>query len=682
MQSFFLTQLPQNALPLDVLCVKMPSAYPKRCGGLPEPAFMLSSLPRNWRFEPVEDAPFEQAFVQSLPLLVAHYHDLMLGRPATPDLIALARRTSRLFWAYACALSDVVGAQPSDQAMRRLLSLFLRVDESLRVLFAELLPYDQPVVDYGQYYVNYAHLPSFAHFCDQLLSKLNQCPFLRARARDGDALDLAAKPSGADLYAAMMGFAADVRQLFKNMLMGEQVDYTELVHSLSATVQQYEGRKEGFGAWVAGQFSEKGVLADYAQHLVMGDAYSTHCVLLMQSVTNTLLQRPTASACRLSLLEGSCTPEQLCAWLLWQPVLLPHGEDPFGAYVMIRTCKTNAVGEVVMTSSPTRYRLGRFLRKFKPRFLATDAQLRNAVYAIRLAHGRVEIDFIPADDPQAWEAVYQVDLDPGNCMLGSRLPRLYACANALPAQFVRHQMDIALAVMRDTQGRIRARTIVNRRNRSFVRVYGETPFRNCLERLGYVLDPELTLSGYFIRALHLTGTLFEAPCVDGRHGDSHSACARLVEMDCHDAVDSSEKATFWLLGEGPVPDGCTTSGNFVLLDDIHGVIELFENPAKFCVCCGTRCLPSDPTVHSVDTILDIVAEEGQACPQCYRESYHFFPSLHISLHKDAVLYSADGEPVPDYLPLAIQLGFNWDSSSQQFERLSRKFARLTADLCV
>jgi hypothetical protein len=132
---------------------------------------------------------------------------------------------------------------------------------------------------------------------------------------------------------------------------------------------------------------------------------------------------------------------------------------------------------------------------FLERYLyAAPMDLKTAWKVEVLGHVLPTVHFIENNDPDGWFGVYNTG--PGSCMQGRQQVRQYAHPGN----------NLALAYLKREDGRITHRTIVNKKEMKYLRIYGISDnyfFSAVLKKLGYS-QSERTLEGEIIHINHLS----------------------------------------------------------------------------------------------------------------------------------------------------------------------------------
>lgn len=123
---------------------------------------------------------------------------------------------------------------------------------------------------------------------------------------------------------------------------------------------------------------------------------------------------------------------------------------------------------------------------FLDRYLINAPDRIRASFSIELLGKTLpDVKFIENTDPEGWIRVYKNG--PNSCMKGTDIVDCYA----------HPKNNLALAYNEREDGTIQNRAIVNRENKTYVRIFGvEGPeFAAALRKLGYTNDPDLALQG-------------------------------------------------------------------------------------------------------------------------------------------------------------------------------------------
>lgn len=141
---------------------------------------------------------------------------------------------------------------------------------------------------------------------------------------------------------------------------------------------------------------------------------------------------------------------------------------------------------------------------------AAPDQIRAAWMIEVLNNTLPELHFIENTDPDGWIDVYE--RGPHSCMQGS----------TRVAQYAHPKNNLALAYVTNTQGNVTHRTIVNKKRKTYVRVYGNDPgfFVAALNKAGFQQDSN-TLEGEIIAIDYTSCSECDCDVIIGPYIDGH-----------------------------------------------------------------------------------------------------------------------------------------------------------------
>lgn len=216
--------------------------------------------------------------------------------------------------------------------------------------------------------------------------------------------------------------------------------------------------------------------------------------------------------------------------------------DPVWRVCLVHT-SANVPGKIAYYQSIENLVNNRLTRTSPEMFL--DRFLTHAPEKIRLAW-KVEVlgtilptvQFISNTDPEGWMRVYK--LGPHSCMRGDPLVKAYAHPNS----------KLALAYAEDSSGNIWARSIVNTKTKTYIRVYSgqDAPlFVAALNKAGYWQDDN-TLEGQPIYTRQVecetcSATRYLTPYFDGGFDcinvpDYHKEEGIITRKGCEETTDN------------------------------------------------------------------------------------------------------------------------------------------------
>lgn len=203
---------------------------------------------------------------------------------------------------------------------------------------------------------------------------------------------------------------------------------------------------------------------------------------------------------------------------VWSAALLP----------VFKNClihrSANVPGKVAYYASIPNMMANRITRTSPEMFLsrslaAAPGEIQAAWMSEVLGQTLPELHYIENDNPDGWYEVY--NYGPHSCMEGSPRVRQYACPGN----------NLALAYSRDSDGDINYRVIVNKKHKTYLRIYGAEDDKN-----------------YFVASLNKAGYKY---CSNTLHGE-------LIKLD-YAQCDNCGADTL----VGPYFDGCWDSVSFV-----------------------------------------------------------------------------------------------------------------------
>lgn len=202
-------------------------------------------------------------------------------------------------------------------------------------------------------------------------------------------------------------------------------------------------------------------------------------------------------------------------------LLLPSKEGGYVTYYqsLSKMLKETSDGEGIRTKTT----IGRFLNKFTD---MDQQKIKSISDKFSAKYGNKELFLIPNTDPDGWEAVYESATGFTSCMQYSR-PNLRhldeKCYGEFhPARAYAHpDNDLALAYManrewdKNLEGfKVYARSIVNVKNKTFLRVYGDDSLVRILESKGYTHSSSTT-DNQKLRRIEINNGTIVCPYLDG-----------------------------------------------------------------------------------------------------------------------------------------------------------------------
>lgn len=217
-----------------------------------------------------------------------------------------------------------------------------------------------------------------------------------------------------------------------------------------------------------------------------------------------------------------------CAQLLvstsfsYSHVLLPSKDDGYITYFssVNKLLKDNQDGGGIRTKTT----LGRFLTRFST---LSDVEIKTLTEKYNAKFKKECLFLIPNTNPDGWEAVYENSLGFSSCMMYNN-PNS-RCLNELchgeyhPVRAYAHpENDLSLAYMANKEWsatgserfRVYARAIVNVKDKTYLRVYGDDSMSHLLESMGYKRD-DSTIDGQKLVRLMLNDEEIVCPYLDG-----------------------------------------------------------------------------------------------------------------------------------------------------------------------
>jgi len=217
---------------------------------------------------------------------------------------------------------------------------------------------------------------------------------------------------------------------------------------------------------------------------------------------------------------GFCKSLGLDEDFSYKYLLLPSKEEGYVTYYqsLSKMLKETSDGEGIRTKTT----IGRFLNKFTD---MNQEEIKSISEEFSAKYGSKKLFLIPNTDPDGWEAVYESAVGFTSCMQYARDNR-YLDARCYgefhPVRAYAHpDNDLALAYManREWDGNMKgfkvyARSIVNVKNKTFLRVYGNDSFVHLLESKGYT-NSSLTINRQKLKKVELDSGEIVCPYLDG-----------------------------------------------------------------------------------------------------------------------------------------------------------------------
>ncbi len=202
-------------------------------------------------------------------------------------------------------------------------------------------------------------------------------------------------------------------------------------------------------------------------------------------------------------------------------ILLPSKDEGYVTYFssVNKLLKDNQDGEGIRTKTT----LGRFLKKFST---LTDNEIKAFSENYSSKFQKRCLFFIPNTNPDGWEDVYEHGWGYNSCMVYNKTGNTYLddrCHGEYhPARaYAYPDNDLALVYMAnrewsaDNEGfNVYSRAIVNIKNKTYLKIYGDDSMSHLLEHVGYVKD-DATTDGQKLVRLMLSDEEIVCPCLDG-----------------------------------------------------------------------------------------------------------------------------------------------------------------------
>jgi hypothetical protein len=245
-------------------------------------------------------------------------------------------------------------------------------------------------------------------------------------------------------------------------------------------------------------------------------------------------------------LKEHMTPDQYQCYLTrresalkrftWTEELMPV----FNVYLI--HASANVPGKIAYYASVANLMAGRLTRTSPEMFL--ERTLKQAPHELRMQWskhvlGQVlpEVHFVENDNPDGWYDVY--DEGPGSCMQGAPFVRQYA----------HPKNNLRLAYMMQGNDWIVARTIVNEKRKTYLRIYANSnverinDFTAALKALGYTHSQD-TLKGETVRVEWAPCEHCGEPVLRGPYLDGNWSCVSVVNNKAKEGVIGSEGVGF------------------------------------------------------------------------------------------------------------------------------------------
>ncbi len=225
-------------------------------------------------------------------------------------------------------------------------------------------------------------------------------------------------------------------------------------------------------------------------------------------------------------------------------ILLPSLDEGYITYYssVNKLLKNNSDGKGIRTKTT----LGRFLKKFST---LTDNEIRILAEAYNAKFKQEFLFFIPNTNPNGWEDVYENAWGFSSCMMYSAPKKKYLdnrChGEHHPARAYAHpENDLALAYIANKEWfagnneglKVYARTIVNTRNKTYLKIYGDSSTNSLLELAGYTKNSSTT-DGQKLTRLMLNDEEIICPQIDGHQDQIKDFGNHLMIVHC--GVDTS-----------------------------------------------------------------------------------------------------------------------------------------------
>lgn len=201
-------------------------------------------------------------------------------------------------------------------------------------------------------------------------------------------------------------------------------------------------------------------------------------------------------------------------------LLLPSREEGYVTYYqsLSKMLKETSDGEGIRTKTT----IGRFLNKFTD---MDQEEIKSISEEFSAKYGNKGLLLIPNTDPDGWEAVYESATGFTSCMQYARANRYLdkRCYGEFhPARAYAHpDNDLALVYMANREWdknfegfKVYARSIVNVKNKTFLRVYGDDSLIRLLESKGYTQSISTT-DNQKLRRIAINMVEIVCPYLDG-----------------------------------------------------------------------------------------------------------------------------------------------------------------------
>lgn len=252
-------------------------------------------------------------------------------------------------------------------------------------------------------------------------------------------------------------------------------------------------------------------------------------------------------------------------------------------------------GDKMMRNIQTQVKPGRYLQQFFSDVLS-EKDIRYWAERQQAYSEASELKFVPNTDPDGWVWVYEHPSGFSSCMQWNHSSR-YMDSRLAPdtpyhpvRAYCHPKNNLALAYLGDDykkfpDGRVFARAIVNTRDKTYVRIYGDSRIERQLEAAGYSYDSDETLKGEKLQVIELPWGGYAMPYLDGgcTMVDRHCDYFKVVYDGEYDAQNSS---------------------------------GMIESESITCPCCGD-------SVEDDDDLTYVECRGESICQDCLDENYRY-----------------------------------------------------------
>lgn len=249
------------------------------------------------------------------------------------------------------------------------------------------------------------------------------------------------------------------------------------------------------------------------------------------------------------------------------------------------------------------------------------------------AEDTARLEFIRDADGirEAYSEPLQNCLGSTSCMTGSYSVRAYASPKS---------PELALAVLRDKDGNVIARTLVDTEAKTYLRIYGDTPkMQAALAAAGYKRDEAMLLGKYLLAECPDTGREL-APYLDG---DYNLAERLRIDGKAYWLVTYDEQAATHELNR---TDGYANE----------------HTPSDYCPCCD--CYRDADDMRTVYAVRTGQAQELHICTYCNDSVL-----VYDHEHEEHVYFSPE-ESDETYLEVVGHESHEWLPTAANYERLA------------